>query len=181
MDELETQHQEALEGLEQRFLTALAHKDAGKLDEAEEALRGILKIEPRLPEPRMELARLLLDTDRLADAEPHARQALENLEGGGQWTDDLDDDVVLALAHGLLAEVLRRLAEDDDVIFGDPERFKALLAESRVHFEKAASLDPSDAYSSYHAFFLGPPPKAGGAEAPTPDGVIEGDASDFDA
>ena len=147
--------QEALEALSQQFLGALAAKDRGDIDRAEEALRAVLKVEPRLPEPRMELARILLDTDRLADAEPHARDALEHLGSSGPWTDELPENVVVGLAHALLAEILRRHADEDDVIFGDPERFRALVAESKEHFDKAAELDPDDSYSSYYAFFLG--------------------------
>lgn len=160
-----TAEQEALDALGDRFLKALASKDAGHIDDAEETLLEILKQEPRLPEPRMELARILLDTERLTDAESHARMALEHLEAGGRWTDMLPEGVVEAMAHALLAEVLRRRLEDDDVIFGDPEGFKAMLAESKQHFAKAHELDPSDETSSYYAFFLGPeghgaPPKA---------------------
>ena len=145
----------ALDALADRFLSALAAKDSGKLDRAEDELHAILKVEPRLPEPRMELARLLLDSDRIALAEPHARQALEHLESGGQWTDELPENVVKGIAHGLLAEILRRQADEDDVIFGEPERFRALVAESKTHFDQAAALDPNDSYSSYYAFFLG--------------------------
>lgn len=147
--------QEALEALGARFLQALADKDAGRLDDAEDALAGILKEEPRLPEPRMELARILLDTARLTDAETHARLALEHLEAGGRWTDMLPEGVVEAMAHALLAEILRRRLEEDDVIFGSRERFEAMLAESKALFAKAHALDPSDETSSYYAFFLG--------------------------
>jgi hypothetical protein len=65
--------------------------------------------------------------------------------------------VVEAIAHALLAEILRRRADDDDVIFGDADAWKALVAESEAEFEKAAALDPADEYASYHAFFLGVP------------------------
>jgi len=164
-NETDDREQQALEALEARFVAAVTHKDQGKLDLAEDAFRDILKREPRLPEPRMELARLLLDTDRLDEAEEHAREALGYLETGGQWTDDLSEETVLGLSHALLAEILRRRAEDDSVIFGDPEAFKRIVTESRHHFERAAALDPSDEYSSYHAFFMGTPgvkPSIGG-------------------
>jgi tetratricopeptide (TPR) repeat protein len=147
---------EQLEQLGQAFMEALRIKEAGSLDDAHEALTSILKQEPRLAEPRMELARILLDTDRVEEAEEHARQALGDLENHGQWVEDIGENTVLALAHALLAEALRRRADDDDIIFGDPETFAALLKESRSHFSKASELDPSDAYSSYHAFFMGP-------------------------
>lgn len=153
-----------------RFLAALEHKEEGRLDEAEEALRDILKVEPRLPEPRMELARILLDTDRLGPAEEHAREALRLLESGGMWTEMLPEDVVKSVAHALLAEVLRRHADEDDVIFGDPERFHALVAESKDHFEKAAQLDASDATANYYAFYFGlDPAEAAAAQAQAPE------------
>ena len=113
----------------------------------------------------MELGRLLLDTNRVRDAESHAREALQYLEAGGQWTDEIPEHVLLALAHGLLAEVLRRMADEDDIIFGSPERFRELVAESQHHFTEAARLDSSDEYSSYHAFFLG----MGDTATPMPD------------
>lgn len=149
--------QAALEQLAQDFLKALQLKDAGKVDKAEDLLLSILSKEPRLAEPRMELARMHLDTGRLSDAESHAREALTQLEQGGQWTDDLPENVVLGLAHGLLAEVLRNRADSDEVLFGNPDVFKALVKEAKKHFAEAARLDPSDEYASYHAFFLGPP------------------------
>jgi tetratricopeptide (TPR) repeat protein len=147
---------EELAALGQRFLAALQAKDVGNIDDAEDELREILRAEPRLAEPRMELARILLDTNRLEDAEVHAREALERLLAGGQWTDDLPEDVVRALCHALLAEILRRRADEDGVIFGDPEAFRRLVKESQEHFQLAAALDPSDEYSSYYAAFMGP-------------------------
>ncbi|MEN0060936.1 MAG: tetratricopeptide repeat protein [Myxococcota bacterium] len=152
----EAQSADRLAALETTFLAALAHKEANDFDKAEEKLREILRTEPRLAEPHLELARILLDTDRLPDAEDHARQALELLsQPHGQWIDDLPENVVLALAHAVLAETLRRRADEDDVLFGDPATFKALVAEAKSHFDQAAELDPQDEYSSYYAFFLG--------------------------
>lgn len=145
-----------LAGLEQTFLTALALKDGGDFDKAEEQLREIIRLEPRLAEPHLELARILLETERLEEAEAHVRQGLEILSGeDGQWTDDLPENVVLALAHALLAEILRRRADSDEVLFGDPQVFHGLVAEAKSHFEQAAELDPQDDYSSYYGFFLG--------------------------
>jgi tetratricopeptide (TPR) repeat protein len=141
--------------LEPRFLAALSRKAAGDLDAAEEELRAILRLEPRLPEPHLELGRLLLDTDRLDDAEDHVREALRLVEAGGQWTDEIPEAVLEALTHATLAEVLRRRADDDDVIFGDAAVFRSLVDESRRHFARAAELDPQDEYASYHAFFMG--------------------------
>ena len=158
----------ALQALGKRFLAALAAKDAGQIDQAEEELTAILKEEPRLPEPRMELGRILLDTERIEAAEEHARLALEHLESGGQWTEMLPENVVKSVAHALLAEILRRRLEQDAVIFGDPDTFKALLAESKSHFEQARTLDPTDETSSFYAFFLGPDGHRASGEAPAP-------------
>ena len=144
-----------LDDLGARFMQALTWKDAGSIDDAEDALRAIVKAEPRLPEPQLELARLLLDSDRLADAETHAREGLSHLEQTGPWTDELPENVVKGVAHALLAEILRRIADEDDVIFGDPDRFRQLVEESKQHFETASRLDSDDSYSSYYAFFLG--------------------------
>jgi tetratricopeptide (TPR) repeat protein len=145
-----------LNALGSMFMAALKAKDSGKLDKAEETLISILRQEPRLPEPRMELARILLDSDRLVEAEDHVRTALDHLRAGGQWIDEVPEHVLLALAHALLAEILRRRIDQDDVIFGDPDEFKRLVAESRTNFSKAHELDPSDEYASYYAFFMGP-------------------------
>ena len=155
MNYLDDQENEELEALGRRFLAALAARQAGDIDTAEDELRAVIRAEPRLAEPHMELARILLDTDRLQPAEDHAREAMAHLQAGGQWTDELSENVVQALSHALLAEILRRRVDEDDVIFGDPDTFKALVEESKTHFAKAAELDPRDEYSSYHAFFLG--------------------------
>jgi len=144
-----------LDALGKQFHDALATKRDGNIDAAEDTLRSILKTEPRLPEPRMELARILLDTDRLEEAEAQAREARQYLEDDGQWTDDLPTDTVLALCYALIAEILRRRADEDNVIFGDPDAFRAIVEESQQLFEKASELDSSDEYASYHAFFLG--------------------------
>lgn len=145
-----------LEQLGKDFMDAMQLKESGQVDSALESLQAILRVEPRLAEPRMELARIYLDVDRTVDAEEHARQALDDLANHGQWVDALEENVILALAHALLAEALRRRAEEDDIIFGDPEVFKKMLEESRQHFANASEIDPSDVYSSYHAFFMGP-------------------------
>jgi hypothetical protein len=157
MSDADDQESRQLDELGERFLAALGHRESGRLDTAEDELRAILRVEPRLPEPRMELARILLDTDRLEEAEEQAREALSVLESGGQWTDDLPETVVAAIAHATLAEALRRKADEDDVIFGDPDTFHAMVKESKDHFARAAELDPSEEYGSYHAFFLGMP------------------------
>ena len=48
----------AVQALEKRFEEALEARRRGDVDDAAELLRGILKVEPRLAEPRLELAHL---------------------------------------------------------------------------------------------------------------------------
>ena len=100
-----------------------------------------------------------------------AGELITRMEAGGLWTDEIPENVVQGIAHALLAEILRRRADEDDVIFGDPAQYHALVAESREHFAQANALDPSDEYSSYHAFFLGIPGKK--EESETLDGDMD--------
>ncbi len=144
-----------LEALGPRFLQAMDLLRQGHTDSASEILREILAEEPRLPEPRLELARLALDGGLLDEAEAQARQGLGLLEAGGQWIDDLPEATVQSLAHGLLAEILRKQADRDEVIFGEPERLRGLLDEARQHFDKAARMDPDNEHAAYYASFLG--------------------------
>lgn len=157
LTDVERMEVESLDRLGAQFLAALEHLREGRLDEGEDAIRQIISEEPRLAEPHLELARVLLDTDRLADAEEEAREALAQLRAGGVWVEEVEENELMALCHATLAEALRRRADEDDVLFGDPEAFHALVRESRTHFEEAARLDPKDEYASYHAFFMGTP------------------------
>jgi len=135
---------ESLDDLGARFLQALDARRRGDVDGAAELLRGVLKVEPRLPEPHMELAHILLETGQLDEAEEHAREAIRHLEAGGQWTDDLPESVVLGMAWDILGEVLRRIADSDEVVFGDPARFESLMKEARAAFDRAAQIDPTN-------------------------------------
>lgn len=143
-----------LDTLGPRFFAAVQLRGEGRVDDALEAFAAVLRIEPRLAEPRLEIARIHLETGRLEDAEAEAREGLRILEAGGQWTDDLPENVVLAVAHALVGEILKEKAASDEVVFGDPERFVALLEESRRAFARAAELDPSDQTSWVNALEL---------------------------
>lgn len=144
-----------LDGLDQRFLAALAARRQGDLDSAAELLLSILKVEPRLAEPHLELASILLDTDQVTEAELHADEAVRLLESGPPWTDDLPAPVLKSLAWGMLGEALRRQADSDAVVFGDPREFELLMGRARSAFSKAAALDPENAHADHWRFNLG--------------------------
>ncbi len=140
-----------LEGLGARFMQALDAVRAGRLDEAAEELRAVLKVEPRLAEPRIELARLHLQTGQLDEAADQAEEAVKILESGGQWTEDLPEDTVLSMAWNIRAEALRQQADRDEVVFGDPAEWERLMTLSREAFAEAARLDPSNEHARYWA------------------------------
>lgn len=144
-----------LAALGPRFLAALEKRAAGKVDVALEELHAILQAEPRLGEPRLEIARIYLEMGRLEDAEAEAREGLRILEGGGIWVEDLPENIVAAVGWALLGEILKERATSDDVVFGDPEVFTELVAQSRAAFARAAALDPSDTASIVTAAELG--------------------------
>jgi tetratricopeptide (TPR) repeat protein len=146
-----------LDGLNQRFLDALALRQKHDVDGAAEALRGILRIEPRLAEPRLELARILLDIGQADTAEEETREALRILEGGGQWTDDLPEPVLQSLAWDLLGECIRTQTDSDEMVFGDPAVWAARLGQARDAYRRAAELDPENAHAAWWVERFGDP------------------------
>ncbi len=165
-----------LVALSNAFLAALQARESGQVDAAEAALRKIVAAEPRIAEPHLELARVLLDTDRIEEAEGHAREGLDRLADTGPWLEDVEPHQIQALAHALLAEILRRRIDDDDLVFGDPAVYRSTLAEARHHFEVAARLDPTDEHASWHAFFLGKDEQ--GRPMRLADGITDGPESE---
>jgi tetratricopeptide (TPR) repeat protein len=151
----ESPDEKHLAALGPRFMEGLKKRDDGKVDEALEIFREVLRAEPRLAEPRMEIARILLEMGKLDEAEEEAREAVRLLEIGAQWTEELPENVVLALAWALLGEVLKEKAQSDDVVFGDAQTFEELLGESRAAYARAADLDPTDSVSRLNALELG--------------------------
>ena len=137
-----------------RFTEALELRERGDVDTATDVLREILKAEPRLAEPRLELASVLIEQGRLDEAEEHAREAVRILDAGGQWTEDLPAAVVQSLAWATLGEALRLQSDADEVVFGDPEVWKAQVAEAREAYQRAAALDPENEHAAEWAFHL---------------------------
>lgn len=138
-----------LQGLGEQFMAALEVVRKGKVDEAAEALRAILRVEPRLAEPRIELARLHLELAQPDEAAEQAEEAVEILRSGGQWIEDLSEEAVLSIAWDLRGEALRRMADKDEVVFGDPDEWRRLIEQSAAAFKEAARLDPDNAHARY--------------------------------
>jgi tetratricopeptide (TPR) repeat protein len=139
-----------------RFLQAMTYRRNGHVDRAADSLRAILKIEPRLAEPHMELASIHLSLEQPERAVEHAREAVRLLEAGSRWNEDLPANVVLSLAHDLLGESIRRIADQDSVVFGDPDRWRELMAEAKAAFKTSANLDPENEHASWSAFGFAP-------------------------
>lgn len=147
-------HDEHTQALQGPFLKALKHRRAGKIEEAMDLLNEVLKSEPRLPEPHLELAHIHLEAERLSLAEDSAREGLKWLERGGQWVEDLPPNVVLSHAHDLLGQILQEKAALDEYVFGDEEVFAELVKEAKAHFVRARELDPKNEHANFNAFFM---------------------------
>ena len=138
-----------LDGLGEQLFAALRLREKNQVDKAAEVLRGILKTEPRLAEPRLELERILLDTGQLDEARSQAEEATRILEAGGQWTDEIPENVLSSVAYGLLGEIIRLQADADEVVFGDPDDWRDMLNASEAAFKRAAELDPDNDHAGY--------------------------------
>lgn len=120
---------------------ALKLRADGRNDEARKVLQEILLAEPRLAEPRLELAWLGAAREDWEEAEAQARLAVEILEAGGQWSDDLEPDQMLAFALTLLGEVLVRPLEEGDLFLVDRGAFTEQWNEAAALFQRAVKLD----------------------------------------
>lgn len=175
-----------LEGLADRFEEAMAARRANDADRAIDLLRGILRDEPRLAEPHLELAGLLLGLEQPEEALEHAREAVRLVSAGGVWTEAVPAKVIESLAWDTLGECLKQTADQDSVVFGPEDRWRALMEEAKFAFARAAELDPDNEHASWGAFGFGvelPRAEDGGARwvrrAPEQDDP-EGDDEDVD-
>jgi len=140
-----------LAGLDEQFMQGVTRMEKGDIDGAAELFRRVLQAEPRLAEPRIELARILIETRQVDEAEAEIREAIRLLESGGQWLDAIPEHQVQSIAYGLLAEALRLRGEADEIVFGDPETWRAIVDESHAAFRKARELDPENSHAEYWA------------------------------
>lgn len=133
-----------LQQFESHFLTAMELRQQGNTQAATKILLAILKEEPRLPEPHLEIAHIYYSIDQLDDAQSHIEQAVQQLENGGQWLDIPENDL-LSIAYVLQGEIYRGLADQDEIVLGNPEKFQELINRAKNAFNKAKLIDPANA------------------------------------
>lgn len=138
---MENEIKESLQHLEAFFLKAMEFRQNGQVEKAEKTLLALLREEPRLSEPHLELAHIYLAADKLEDALSHIASAIEGLENGGQWL-DIDENELLSMAYTIRGEIYRTMADQDDMIFGDQAKWNELIQLAKTSFQYAAQLDP---------------------------------------
>ena len=137
--------------LEDLWNQAMEARQEGDDSKARKCLRKLLKQEPRLAEPHLELGHMEIQRDDLDEAEVHVRMAVEILERGGQWIDDVKPSKLLSFAVNLLGEILFRRAER--ISAGDDrQRFDDLWNEAAGCFTRATGLDPENGEAKRNAF-----------------------------
>lgn len=139
-----------IQQLESHFLRAMSLRQAGQSQPALKILLAILAEEPRLPEPHLEIAHIYYAMDQLEDARTHVEQAVQQLENGGQWLEIPEADI-LSIAYILQGEIYRSLADQDEIVLGDPAQFEALINRAKNAFNKAKLIDPANAEAVGHS------------------------------
>ena len=135
--------------LASKLMQAIALREEGKHDAARALLHEILQADPRLAEPRLELAHLAALRADWEEAEAQAREAVELLHHGGQWTADIAGPALLSFAVNLLGEIVYRALQDGDLIFLDRAAFDARWNEAAGLFVEALRLDPTNEDARY--------------------------------
>ena len=133
---------EQLAGLEPKMMEAMAARAEGKDDVAKTIFEEILKGEPRLAEPRLELAHMAALVEDWDEAQTQARLAVDILRRGGQWTEDVEPRVLLGFALNLLGELIVRPLEEGDLFLTDRARFQMTWNEAAAIFDEALEADP---------------------------------------
>jgi tetratricopeptide (TPR) repeat protein len=129
--------------LEELWVRAVEARQDGRDDRAADLLRSILAAEPRLAEPRLELAHMAVNRGDLEEAEEQTWMAVDILGRGGQWIDDIPGPKLEAFAHNLLGEI--RYARAELIAAGtDRDAFEELWNGAAEAFARAAQLDPDN-------------------------------------
>jgi len=135
---------EQLSDLEPKMRMAMAARDQGNDGEARKLFDDILQEEPRLAEPRLELAHMAALVEDWEEAQGQARLAIDILKRGGQWTQDVEPKVLLGFALNLLGELMVRPLEEGDIFLTDRPRFDRSWNEASGLFALAIAADPDN-------------------------------------
>ncbi len=151
---------DGIESLEHLFGQAVEAYTRGKEEEALKLFKQVLSLEPRIPEPRLEVAMILFRRGELEEAEAQAREALAYLEKGWRAVESLTDDQLMAHGCNLVAEILKARTAREDVMHKDPHALRAMWEEAGRLVERAARLDPDnpDVMHNYYGFKRTSPP-----------------------
>jgi tetratricopeptide (TPR) repeat protein len=125
------------------FLKAAESLQEGDQDEAQRHFKAVVGIEPRLPEPHLELAVIYFRKGQLDDAIEEARVGLDLLEHGGQWLENLTLGQMLGHARNLLGELLVERAKRDALDL-EPDELAELWNEAVCLFKAAVEADPDN-------------------------------------
>jgi len=128
---------------------AMELRAAGDLVKAHKLLREILLVDPRLAEPRLELAHIAAGREDWDEAEEQARAAVELLQNGGQWTAGIPPLKLQSFAVNLLGEVIYRSLEGGDLVFRDKAKFDLRWNEAAALFAAALQLDSENEDARY--------------------------------
>jgi tetratricopeptide (TPR) repeat protein len=143
MRRIDMSREEDLRPLEKLFNTAMEFRQNSNVEKSEQILLRILKQEPRLAEPNIELAHIYLISEKFDEALEHIQDAIQFLENGGQWL-EIEEDQLLSMAYTLQGEIYRSIADQDKVVFGSQEIWKDYINKSKEAFKKAKELDPKN-------------------------------------
>ena len=129
-----------IEPMQALFMAAMEHRQHSNPKKAEACLLEIVKKEPRLPEPHLELAHIYCAQEQFEDARIHIEQSVQYLENGGQWL-ELPENEILAMAYLIQGEIYRSLADLDEVVFGDQSVYIEYVNRAKNAFKKANMVD----------------------------------------
>jgi tetratricopeptide (TPR) repeat protein len=140
--------------LEKGFMSAVRAQNAGETDKALKLFKEVLLSEPRLPEPRLEVASILFDKGDLEEAEAHAREALHWAEAGWHWLDDFTEGQLMAYACNLVAEILKARTLDKEGLKQGEDVIRRLWREAGKFIARAARYDSDnlDVMANFYAF-----------------------------
>ena len=143
-EELMRSDKDQLAELEPKMRMAMTAREQGKDGEARKLFESILQSEPRLAEPRLELAHMAAIAEDWDEAQTQARLAVDILQRGGQWTEDVAPKVLLGFALNLLGELIVRPLEEGDLFLTNRAEFNARWNEASEVFARCLEADPEN-------------------------------------